>query len=194
MLKMGRLTLSAITLLGGVATATAQTSQDRAGPPPGASAPSMPSASPMMPPGGQAGSMPTMDRGRMMGGDMPAMMRRMMSGSGGVGMMPGEHIKGRVAFLKAELGITDAQLPQWNAYADALQASDKSMQMTMAKMMEAGMPATAPARTDAMIEMMTARLAAMKTSAEFGKGLYAVLTDAQKKIADELTTGPMGRM
>lgn len=29
----------------------------------------------------------------------------------------GEHVEGRLAYLKAELKITEAQMPQWNAFA-----------------------------------------------------------------------------
>jgi len=42
--------------------------------------------------------------------------------------------------------------------------------------------------------MMTARLEAMKSSAAASKALYAVLTDAQKKIADDLLMSRMGGM
>ena len=28
-----------------------------------------------------------------------------------------DHVEGRIAFLKVELKITDAQMPQWNAFA-----------------------------------------------------------------------------
>jgi hypothetical protein len=68
------------------------------------------------------------------------------------------------------------------------------MQETMSKMMQGGMPATAPARADAMVQMMAARLEGMKAVASAGKALYDVLTDAQKKLADELMSAPMGRM
>ena len=68
------------------------------------------------------------------------------------------------------------------------------MQEGRATMMRAVMQTTAPAHADAMIQMMTTRLEAMKTMAASGKALYAVLTDAQKKTADELMAAPMGRM
>jgi LTXXQ motif family protein len=62
----------------------------------------------------------------MMGnmGQMMPMMRQMMMGQqGGMGMgMPFEHVEGRIAFLKAELKITDAQAPQWNAFAETLRS------------------------------------------------------------------------
>jgi hypothetical protein len=176
MLTTTRLTASTIALLAGISLAQAQTANP---------------AAPMPSPAGPG-------MGPMMGGDMGQMMR-MMSGmmpreGGGMDMMPGQHVEGRVAYLKAELGITDAQLPQWNAFADAMRNGAKTMQSTMAANMGQGMPATAPARSDVMIAMMTARLEAMKSSAAASKALYAVLTDAQKKIADDLLMSRMGGM
>ena len=41
------------------------------------------------------------------------------------------HIEGRIAFLKAELKITDAQQPLWNAVADAMRASAQDMAAVM---------------------------------------------------------------
>jgi hypothetical protein len=123
-------------------------------------------------------------------------MMRMMRGMGAGGemrMMPSEHAEGRIAFLKAELGITEAQLPQWNAFADALRTSAKTMRTAMGNM-QGGMPEGLPAKLDAMTAMMTARLEALKTTAAATKALYAVLTDAQKKTADELVMSPMGGM
>ena len=45
-----------------------------------------------------------------------------------------------------------------------------------------------------MVQMMSMHLDGMKAMLIPGKALYAVLTDAQKKLADEMTSGPMGRM
>jgi hypothetical protein len=174
MLTTTRLTASAIALLAGISLAHAQPAQTRDEHHPDTQAQTANPAVPGM--------------GPMMGGDMGQMMR-MMSG-----MMPGHHVEGRIAYLKAELGITDAQLPQWNAFADAMRNGAKAMQSAMAANMAQGMPATAPARSDAMIAMMTARLEAMKSSAAASKALYAVLTDAQKKIADDLLMSRMGGM
>jgi hypothetical protein len=121
--------------------------------------------------------------GAMMDSGMGQMMQMM---GGGQAMMPFAHIEGRVAFLKAELAITDAQAPQWNAFADALRAGAKSVRESMTGMMQAGKPSNVAERTDAMVKMMTARVDSMKAIAEAEKGLYAVLTDAQKETADEL--------
>lgn len=114
--------------------------------------------------------------------------------------MPFAHTEGRLAFIKAELAVTGAQTPQWNAFADALRASAKSMRETMANMATAQpeKPWTAADRTGAMVQMMSARLEGMKAIAAAEKALYAVLTDAQKETADDLLGGPMmgmgGRM
>jgi hypothetical protein len=54
-------------------------------------------------------------------------MMRMMMGQNGMAMMA-KHIEGRLAFLKTELKITDAQLPLWNAFAQALRDNATAMQ------------------------------------------------------------------
>lgn len=198
-----RLTAGTIALLAGIAIAHAQSAPPADPHHPDGQAQGAKPAKPMTPPGGkQAG--PGMGMKNMMGGNMEHMMpmmrmMQMMDGmmprdGGGMAMMPGQHVEGRIAFLKAELAVTDAQLPQWNAFADAMREGAKSMQAAMAANMGSGMPATAPARSDAMIAMMTARLESMKKSSAAGKALYAVLTDAQKKIADDQMMSRMGGM
>ena len=201
-----KLTASAIALLAGLSYAQAQTKPAADPHHPETQTQGTKPETPMTPPPGAPGGM---DMGKMMGSGMDQMMQMMRgmmaqgmmqgmmqgnAGGGGMEMMPGQHIEGRIAFLKAELGVTEAQLPQWNAFADARRAAAKSMQAAMTANMGAGMSATAPARSDAMIAMMTARLEAMNTSAAAGKALYAVLTDAQKKVADDLTMSRMGGM
>jgi hypothetical protein len=53
--------------------------------------------------------------GAMMG---PESTMPMMGGPGRIGMMGmmgmADHVEGRIAFLRAELKITEAQMPQWN--------------------------------------------------------------------------------
>jgi hypothetical protein len=129
-------------------------------------------------------------QGRAMG------MMGMMGQGGMMAMMGmGEHIEGRIAFLRAELKITDAQLPQWNAFADALRANAKRMSgmrnTMMQNMSQGGTSASAPARLDRMEKMMTAMLDAVKTTKAALGPLYAALSDDQKKVADELIQGPM---
>ena len=207
MSKHTPLTLAAILLATTVAAASAQTAQDHAAHHPADSTlAANDAAAPQLPgcPGGAAAmgknGAPMMNMGSMMDGGMGQMMGAMQSGRGGSTMMPFEHTEGRLAFIKAELAVTDAQTPQWNAFADALRASSKSMRETMANMATAqpDKPWTAADRTGAMVQMMTARLEGMKAVAAAEKALYAVLTDAQKETADDLLGGPMmgmgGRM
>ena len=63
-------------------------------------------------------------------GGMP--MMRMMMGQGGMPMMA-KRIEGRLAFLKTELKITDAQLPLWDAFARAMRDNVSAMQAMPAR-------------------------------------------------------------
>lgn len=104
--------------------------------------------------------------------------------TGMTGMMSGRarHVEGRIAFLKAELAITDAQLPLWNAVAGAMRDQARSMATK-----SGDGTATLPERVAALDHVMAARLEAVhKLKAAVGP-LYAVLSDEQKKVADELT-------
>src|SRR5215469_2310976 len=104
---------------------------------------------------------PGMQGGAMAGaGGMP--MMRMMMGEDGMGMMAG-HVEGRLAFLKTELKITDAQLPLWNAVADAIRANAKSMSEMMSGEMTGGsQTATLPDKLSMREKMMTAHLEAVR--------------------------------
>jgi predicted lipid-binding transport protein (Tim44 family) len=61
--------------------------------------------------------MPQQMPGGTMGGGAGGPMMGMMGRGGMMSMMMGDRIEGRIAFLKAELKITDVQMPQWNAFA-----------------------------------------------------------------------------
>ena len=127
---------------------------------------------------------------------MAGMMRMMMGpyGMGGMGMMTG-HVEGRLAFLKTELKITDAQLPLWNAVADAIRTNAN----TMSAMMPGGMmgnwqTATLPEKLALREKMMTGHLDALRKFKAAVDPLYAALSPEQKKTADQLLMGPMGMM
>ena len=102
--------------------------------------------------------------------------------------MPLTHIEGQVAFYKAELHITDAQLPQWNTYADALRGGAKAIQAAYAQAKQGDSAASAVAQMDQRISILSATLDALKQAEAAGKPLYATLSDEQKKTADELMT------
>ena len=135
--------------------------------------------------------------GGMMGGNMMGQGQ-----AGPAGMMPmmnmmsqagADHIEGRLAFIKAELKITDAQAQQWNAFADAVRGNVGSMaEMRESMMGGQGAPATLPERLSREDKLVTAHLAALKKAEEAVTQLYGVLTDDQKKVADTIVVGPMG--
>ncbi len=130
----------------------------------------------------------------MMGGGtdgMMTMMRDMMAARDG---MMVDHVEGRIAFLRTELKITDAQTAQWTRFADALRSTAKSMNGAHQQMMQEGMPATLPARLDFQGKMLSARLKALESMKGALIPLYASFSDDQKKLADELMFGPMGMM
>jgi hypothetical protein len=120
-------------------------------------------------------------------GGMPMMgMMQMMGGMAG-------HVEGRIAFLKTELKITDAQQPLWNAVADAMRASAKDMAAMMPMMQSMMQPSgTLPEKLAAREKAMTAHLEALRKLKVAVEPLYAALSDDQKKTADQLMIGPMG--
>ena len=134
------------------------------------------------PPAPPAAAGPGMTGGMAGGGDMPMM-----------GAMA-RHVEGRLAFLKTELQITDAQLPLWNAVADAMRANAKTMGDMAGGMMGGSQTAKLPERLAMREKMMTAHLEALRKFKAAADPLYAALSDEQKKTADELLMGPMGMM
>jgi hypothetical protein len=151
------------------------------------------------------GAMPsqaTPSSGSMMGaGETPMMgMMRMMIGEQGMGGMRmmaamAGHVEGRLAFLKTELKITDAQLPVWNTFAEAVRDNAKAMKdMMHGGMMGASQPASLPDKLAMREKMMTGHLDALRKLKTAVDPLYAAFSDEQKKTADELLMGPMGMM
>ena len=121
-------------------------------------------------------------------GGMP-MLR--MTGQGDMLMMA-KHIEGRLAFLKTELKITDAQLPLWNAFAQAMRDDASTIQAMPHPMMEMNKAATLPDKLAARQTILTARLEAVRKLKAAADPLYAALNPDQKKTADEIMLGPMG--
>ena len=149
-------------------------------------------------PGGQGGQMGAGMMGQgmgpgMMGGDR--MMPMMRGGMMGPGMMLGQHVEGRIAFLRAELGITPAQEAQWNAFAEAMRASAQAMadmHGQMMPMMQGGPQAVPlPQRLELHERMMASHLEALRRVRAAAGPLYAALDDRQKRTADTLMLGMM---
>lgn len=116
---------------------------------------------------------------------------------GGCGMMMGgwagdgdveTYADGRVAFLKAELGITDDQQAMWDDYADALRSNAGVMVSMHKRMREVSgqQDATPSGRLDFHIEMLKSRLATLEALKPATEALYGALTPEQKRKADRL--------
>src|SRR6516225_3615697 len=144
---------------------------------------------------GQGGMMGQSGSGGMTGmNDMMSMMRNMMTMMGAQSGMMAANVEGRIASLKSELKITDAQSSAWNKFADALRAAGGSMNDMYQQMMQSGPAATLPARLNRRETMLAAHLTRVKALKEALTPLYASFSDAQKEIADSMMIGPMGMM
>ena len=144
----------------------------------------------------------------MMGGGMMPMMNQMM-GCGMTGMMPmmgmqpgqqgmmswdhsmmgimATHSVGLLAFLEAELGITEAQSPAWTAYTAQLKPLIKkhqdAMQMTPDPKAK---PRTWIERLTDNEAIVSEHLEAMKKIRPAATALYGALSAEQKTKADAL--------
>ena len=159
---------------------------DKMGIPPAAAAmPGMPAAG-APPAAGMAGP------GGMM--PMPPAMMSMMSSMMGMAKMqppaaPLDRVEGRIAFIRAELGVTDAQAPAFDQFAQALRTA-------RGHLTEAGQALSAshngqsgsPSRLEAYERHLSMRLDSLRGARESYQRLYATLSPAQKQTADELVT------
>ena len=97
------------------------------------------------------------------------------------------HIDGRIAFLKAELKITDAQAPQFDRVAQAMrqnaQAIDQARQQLRGN---PDQPKSAVERLEARTQFAALRAQSSQRFLDAFKPLYASLSDDQKKAADEM--------
>jgi hypothetical protein len=124
----------------------------------------------------------------MMGGDMGRMMQQMMQRRmAAATMQPFRRIEGQLAFFRAELRIIDGQVPQWNAFADAVRAqSDKLRQAMQQAMGGTTSPGTAPQQMERRIALLSAHLEAMRAVSAAATPFYAALSEEQRRTADEL--------
>lgn len=161
------------------------------------------------PPQGPQGPMmrgPMYGRGMHHGpGPMGPMGGPMMDGPMGGPMMGGpmggmcpmgapDFADGRLAFLKAELGITEQQQAAFDNFAKVVKSHGEGRNDRHEAMMKSMMEAKTPLdRLGARITMMEMRAAMMKEMKGALDGLYGTLSDEQKQKADFLLPG-MGGM
>ena len=209
---LSRTTLPALALLASIAVAQAQTQSDehqghhpdgqseQAQPAPDSNpAPSRNSAMPMQ---GMMGGHDMRSQGMMgcsmmrqaQGGDSGGMsMMHSMKHDTGMGM-PFEHVEGRIAFLATEIGITDAQQEQWNAFADALRRNADAERSMHNQMMAAkgSAPLSWLQQVQQKARMMSTHAEALKAVQTAAEPLFAALSADQRQKAEALLSGPMG--
>jgi hypothetical protein len=138
-----------------------------------------------------------------MGGGMDDMMRmmRMMHGQMGsspkAGMAPNaevtasgpadvtERLEGRIAFLRAELQITDKQSTDWNMLADALRSGRQHL-LEARKLLIVDDKISAVERIEHYERHLAERLEAIKAARTAFNRLYGNLSDGQRKTADTI--------
>ena len=134
--------------------------------------------------GGMGGMMGGMEHGGMAG-----MMRHMLCGVT-------EHVEGRLAYLKAELKLTDAQQAAWNTFADAYRATTQKTAKVCAEMDAAGPDHSMHKGVLGHLTMaehhMSAHLNSVRGLKAAIEPLFAVLTEDQKKTADHVMAHIMG--
>lgn len=126
----------------------------------------------------------------MMGPGMHGMMGQgmgpRMMGPGMMMMDSGPMVEGRLAYLKAELGITDKEAAAWDGYVSAVKsraAGMRDMHTAMVKTMQAG---NAVDKIRAHAEAMQSMADSMKALIPATEALYGALSAEQKGKADLL--------
>jgi hypothetical protein len=140
----------------------------------------------MQPPGGMPGGM-QQPNNRIDTDDSEREMMRMRGMPPGMSVGPGrvdltDRIEGRIAFLRAELSITDAQAVTWNTFADSLRSARKHL----VEARQALTQTTPSARLEQHERHLSERLQALKETRTAYQNLLAVLDDNQKRTAEEL--------
>ena len=104
-----------------------------------------------------------------------------------------DRIEGRLAFLKTELKITEAQTAAWNQLADVIRTAAKHRNERMKSVFSGDQRSKSlPERLDAQEQFISTRLEEIKQIKDSLKSLYAVLSDAQKKDADDMAIPMVG--
>lgn len=132
------------------------------------------------------------------------MGRGMMDGWGWGGPMMGygpdamlDRIDGRLAYMKTELKITDAQAAAWNELAKVIRDTAETHNAMMREMMKdvrsgSFLEKPLPERLTIQEMHMEARLGQIKAVKAAVDTLYALLNESQKQTADDIVLPSMG--
>jgi protein CpxP len=100
---------------------------------------------------------------------------------------PGRHIEGRIAYLKAELKITDAQQPQFDAVANVMRDNAKAMHDAFQSLRgDRSQPQTALSRMEARAKFAQLRADDEAKMLAAFRPLYQAMSPDQQKVADEM--------
>lgn len=108
---------------------------------------------------------------------------------------PDPHIEGQLAFIKAELRITDEQAPVWAVFADALRADKQKKAAACLAAQEQNRAMASAPLLDSMRLMetrLTDQLDSIRAMEAAVRPLYGMLTKDQRKKADEILKGGPG--
>lgn len=99
-----------------------------------------------------------------------------------------ERIDGRLAYLEAEIGITNDQSPAWNRFAEEVRTSVEAHNSMMRQHWNAADNQTQPApeRISEQIDLMRARLTQLESLQAAVEALYGSLDAEQRREADTL--------
>ncbi|MGF7213364.1 hypothetical protein GGE65_008006 [Skermanella aerolata] len=114
--------------------------------------------------------------GAMMGmGDMPDGAQPMGSSAA--------RLEGRIAFLRTELHITDAQAPAWESFANTLRTGRDHLDAARAALQDGTMAIDPMARLESYENHLKARTEAVHMTRTAFNTLFGQLDDAQKRMA-----------
>jgi hypothetical protein len=106
-----------------------------------------------------------------------------------------DRIEGRLAFLKQELKITDAQTAAWDAFANALRAVTTNHAERMKTLfVEREAYKALPERIEGQELFLATRLEGLKLVRTQLKTLYGALSDQQKTEADDMELPMIGML
>jgi len=110
--------------------------------------------------------------------------------------LPSERVEARLAYMKTALKISDAQVPQWEAFANVVRKhakqGDERVEARRARMEQAKAQGgerprlTAIERLERRQQLLTAAAARLAELLTVQKPLYAALSPEQQQVADEV--------
>jgi hypothetical protein len=107
--------------------------------------------------------------------------------------MPRQDVETLIAGYQQALGITEAQMPQWQAFAESLRAGAKQMRDAAPPGTVAGLP-SAPEQLKNKAAFLAAESKAIDGAQEAMAALYAVLTASQQRLSDRLMADHLAGM